>query len=406
MNQTHILVVDDNEMVTEMMRVLLNRLGYAVTLKTSPGGALKWMRIPGNLPNLIISDVMMPDMSGQEFIQHVRNDPLLAHLPIILLTGNNNMEEKVAGFKAGADDYLVKPVDPTELDLRVKALLARAKAPSVEHIHAEANVITLFSLRGGVGTTSIAVNLAIALAHLWGIEVPLLDFSLRNGHCALMLNIKPKYTVSYLTQWDTPTVEIETLEQLLVRHATGVRLLAAPHSPVEAELITPAVIDRIWPYIRSRYPFIVIDGGSHFVEPTLSALERSHAIILPLAPELASVKAATNTIHIFEKLRYNSAQIMPVINWTFPDNWLPKKNLELALGHRVTGEIPYHRSAFVKAINSGQPTFVADPGSPASLAVADLAYRLSAEDMEGQNRTANGNTPKLLSWVRKLAQAA
>ena len=73
MSHEHILVVDDNEMVTQMMRVLLTRLDYAVTLKTNPIEALKWLRIPGNLPDLIISDVMMPEMSGQEFIKHLRS---------------------------------------------------------------------------------------------------------------------------------------------------------------------------------------------------------------------------------------------------------------------------------------------------------------------------------------------
>lgn len=405
MSKEHILVVDDNEMMTQMMRLLLTRLGYAVTLKTSPTQALNWLRTPGNLPDLIISDVVMPEMDGQQFIRHLCSDPLTAHLPVILLTGDKEMDTKIAGFQPGADDYLVKPVDPTELDLRVKALLMRSKAPAVDNAHAtEAKIITFFSLRGGIGTTSVAVNLSAALAQLWQIEVPLLDLALYNGHYALMLDLKPKYTLSHLTEWDTPTVEVETIDSLLLRHGTGIRLISAPLNPVEAELITSSVIDRVWPYLRASYPFVVVDGGSQPTESVLTALQRPHTIVVMVTPELASVKAAVDTIHILEKLGYDtSAQILPVINWTFPNNGLPQKNIQSALKYPVAGVIPHDSAAFVKAINSGQPVFCSDSTSRASLALATLAYHLSHVEMADKDVN---NSSKLLPWIRRLAKAA
>ena len=404
MSQEHILVVDDNEMVTQMMRVLLTRLGYRVTLKTSPIEALKWLRIPGNMPDLILSDVVMPEMNGQEFIHHLRSDPLTARLPIILLTANKEMEAKVAGFQAGADDYLVKPVDPTELDLRVKALLARSKTPSAAGAQSEAKVITVFSLRGGVGTTSLAINLAVALAQLWHIEVPLLDLAFKNGHCALMLNLKPKYTISHLAEWDTPTVDVETIESLLLKHESGVKLLPAPQNPAEAELITPAVLDRVWPFLRASYPFMVVDGGSYFTEPVLTALERSHTIVVALAPELASVKAAVDAVQIFEQLGYDeSAEFLPVINWLFPNHGLPKKNIESALKRQVAGVIPHDSAAFVKAVNTGRPVFAVNPTSQIGLAFTALAYQLSEAEMADKEID---NPSHLLTWARRIAQVA
>jgi pilus assembly protein CpaE len=403
MKQEHILVVDDNEMVTQMMRLLLSRLGYAVTLKTSPVEALKWLRIPGNLPDLIISDVIMPEMSGQEFIRQVRNDPLAAHLPIILLTANNDMTEKIAGFQAGTDDYLVKPVDPTELELRVKALLARAKAPTTAQSQTEAQVITLFSLRGGAGVSSIAVNLAVALAQLWGIELPLLDLALKNGHCALMLNLKPRYTLAHLAEWDTPTVEATTIENLLLKHESGVRLLPAPLSPIEAELVTPAVIDRVWPFLRASFPLMLVDGGSQFIEPTLTAFERSQAIVLLVTPELASLKAAVDALHVFERLGYGPDHILPVINSTFPQPGLSQRNIESALGRKVAALIPHGHNSFIQAINNGQPVVSANPTSQASLALTNLAYKLTSARME---KSVTGPPSKLLTGARRVAQAA
>jgi pilus assembly protein CpaE len=401
MSQGHILVVDDSEMVTQMMRMLLGRLGYAVTLKTSAIDALKWLRVPGNLPDMIMSDVMMPEMDGQEFIRRVRSDPLTTHLPVIMLTAHEDQDKKIEGFEAGADDYLVKPVDPIELNMRVKALLARSQR--FVQPRSEAKTITVFSLRGGVGTTSLAVNLSASLAHLWGIEVPLLDMALKNGNCGLFLDTKSKNTISRLVTWDTPTVEPDIIEQLLIKHPSGIKLLAAPLSPAEAELITPEVVDRAWPYLRASYPFLVVDGGSQLSEPTLTLLERSHTILLMLAPELASVKAAVDTMRVFEQLGYDLDRVMPVVNWTFPQYGLPQKNLEAALKHQINTIIPHDSKAFIQAVNSGQPSFITNPTSPSSLAIATLAYDLSTQEMANKEIA---QPSKLLSWIRRQSKAA
>lgn len=403
MSQKHILVVDDSQMVTKMMHMLLTRLGYTVTVKNSPVEALKWLRLPGNLPDLLISDVLMPEMNGHEFIKQVRSDPMAAHLPVILLTAQKGMDDKIAGFEAGADDYLVKPVNPTELELRVKALLARAQAgPAVQH-QPEAKVISVFSLRGGAGTTSMAVNLSVALARLWDIQVPLLDLALKNGHCALMLNLKPKYTLAYLAEWEEDVLEAEAIENLLLKHETGVKLLPAPISPIEAETVTPAMLDKVWPYLRASYSYLVVDAGSQLNDPTLTALDRSQAIILMLTPELASLKAAVDALSVFDQLGYEPDRILPVINWTFPQHGLPQKNIATALGRQIAAVIPYDRVAFVQAINSGRPLLAADPTQQAALAITSLAYRLTAKEMEAREVA---RPSQLLTWARKLAKAA
>ena len=400
MNKTHILIVDDSRLVITRLSALLTRLGYKVTAKQNPISALTWLKIPGNFPNLIISDVMMPEMTGHEFIHHVRADPTTAHLPIILLTANDEISDKVAGFTAGADDYLLKSVSPTELELRVKALLTRRQVSSPTQPRTEAKTITVFSLRGGVGTTSLAVNLSIALAQLWGIQVPLLDLALKNGHCSMMLNVKPNATLTSLAAWEDDSIEVETIENLLLKHKSGVKLLAAPVSPVEAELITPATVDLPWPYLRASYPFLIIDGGSHLVEPVLTVLERTQVILLLLAPELASIKAAIDAMQVFEQLGYDPEHVLPVINCTFPNHGLPQNKIEAALGRQAASVIPYDPNIFVQAINTGQPAMSANPNSPAGQAMAGLAYKLSSAEMEAKEIAKPSH---LLTKIRKLA---
>ncbi|RMF02324.1 MAG: response regulator [Chloroflexi bacterium] len=401
--QAHILVVDDDKIISKTLTLLLNRLGYQATSFNNPVEALKWLQLPGNYPDLVISDVTMPEMSGYEFVSRIRANPLTSHLPVIMLTASGEIDKKIEGFKVGADDYLVKPVDRAELEWRIKAMLARSQAKTTPQSHSEAAIFSVFSLRGGVGTTSISVNLAIALAYLWNKPVSLVDLALKNGHCAMMLNLKPKHTLSSIAAWDTSVIEADTMEKLLLKHETGVRTLPAPFSPAEAELITVPVIDRVWPYLRASFPFIVVDAGSQLVEPNLTVLERSHNILLIVTPELASLKAAVDALKIFDKIGIDRDRVLPVINWVFPDSGLPQHNIEAALKTNAAAVIPYNKTAFVQAINTGKPAITTNATSKTSMALAALAYKLSGNMMKDQ---ASQTPSKWLKMAQKLAQAA
>jgi pilus assembly protein CpaE len=402
MVQAHILVIDDSHLAVTIVAEYLTQIGHQVTVKANAVEALNWLHAPGHLPDLIISDVMMPEMSGYEFIRQVRAIPPTDHLPIILLAAKGDLVERLAGFEAGADDYLVKPINAVELGQRVEALLSRKQAVAD---CPEATIITVFSLRGGVGTTSVAVNLSIALAHLWDIQVLLADMALKNGHCAMMLNLAPNRSLADLAKQKHPTFEPEALEPLLLNHESGMQLLPAPVSPAEAELISPAVIDRVWPYFCTAYPFVVIDAGSELNEVTLAILSRSHTVLLMLAPELGSLKAATDALQILNRLNLDTAQVLPVINWTFSHDGLPQKSIEAALGRPAVGVIPYARTAFTRAINTGRPILTTDPTAQASLAIASLAYDLSSAKIKARG-SHMASPSQLLTWVRKLAKAA
>lgn len=403
MSKTRILVVDDNKIVTTKLGHVLTQLGFKVTVKNNPIEALRWMQIPGNYPDMIISDVSMPEMSGYEFISRVRSDPAIAHVPVIMLTSKSTgMDDKVKGYEVGADDYLDKSITPTELELRIKALLNRTQTLSNDPVRSEATIITVFSLRGGVGTTSLAVNLSIALAQLWKIKVPLLDLALKSGHCALMLDLYPRQTITTLINWEDSMIDTETIEELLLEHKTGVKLLPAPHSAVEAELISVDTVDWVWPYLRATHPFIVIDGGSQLTEPILTIFERSHYILLMLAPDLGSLKATIDAVEVFKKLGYDTTKVLPIINSTFSHNRLSQDMIENRL-NQPTEFIPYDHQAFSRGINTGNPVIINSPKSIVSSMIAALAYKLSSEVMVDQEID---NSLPYLKEVRKLAQAA
>lgn len=376
----HILIVEDNEVTLYKIKAILIRLGYAVTAFDRPVEALQWLKTTKTLPDLVISDVIMPDMNGYEFIRQVRGNPPTQKTPIILLSSQAELKDRLAGLEAGADDYLPKTISPDELELRVRALLMRVKEGPVSITQALAKTFAVFSLRGGVGTTCLAINLAVAISQLWGIETCLWDMALSNGQCALMLNLKPKLTLTALHGWNEQFLDESLLRSMLLQHETGIKLLPAPESFEEAELITPAVIDLVWSPLQTIAPYLIVDAGNHFSEPVIPVLERSDAVLLMLSPELASVNAAYQALRIFSELGFDSGKIHLVLNHIFPASTLLPQKISSGLKKEIFAELEYDSQNFVRSINQGKPYLMIAPKSPVSLSIAKLAYKLTVTE--------------------------
>jgi pilus assembly protein CpaE len=397
MENQHILIVDDSEVTLYKLKAILIQLGYTVDAFPNPVTALEWIAQTRPGPDLIISDVIMPEMNGFEFVKKIRAYPATAQKPIIMLTDQTNVDDKIAGLKAGADDYLPKSVSSSELDLRLQALFVRSQNVEETFTDSAAKTISVFSLRGGVGTTTISVNLSIAIAQLWSLEVTLLDMSLNGGHCASFLNIKQSSSqlLSSLANWPEKTIENTTIDRLFSRHNSGVKLLSAINSAGDAENITENTIDLIWPYLQSTSNYLVIDAGNHFTDPILPVLERSDIILLVLAPEFASVKSAADALSIFQKLGYKMENIVLVINDIFPNNRLSLQKIRPVLRNQKAVEIPYDSDGFIDAILKGNPLVATAPKSAASLAIISLGYKLSAKELK--NHEDGADTPFLTS---------
>jgi len=372
-----ILIVEDSEITLYKLKAILLRLGYEVTAHNRPQNALDWLASSHKTPDLVISDVMMPGMDGYTFVKTIRANPQTSKVPVIMLTSQTDLKDKVAGLEAGADDFISKTVSPDELELRVKALLSRNLEKS-SISQSSSKVFSVFSLRGGVGTTSIAVNLAVAIAQLLEIKTCLWDMALSGGQCALMLNLKPKNTLASLADWPEGSIEEGLLGSMILDHASGISLLPSPQFFEEGDLVTRATVELVWSPLQLLSPFIIVDAGNHFTDPVISVLERSDAIIVPLAPELASVNAAYQALRLFEKMGIDRHKVLPVVNETFPKSSLTAAKIAEGLKKEIFAEIPLDSVNMVRAINQGTPYMTLAPRSSTSAAFTKMAQRLTA----------------------------
>ncbi|MGZ6341244.1 MAG: response regulator, partial [Candidatus Limnocylindrales bacterium] len=215
-----ILVVDDDPNVQRLLTYTLKQEGYEVVVA---GDGAEGFRLWGSEePALILLDVMLPRLDGYQVASKIRAEESAgSHVPIIMLTAEREVEQKVRGLRAGADDYLIKPFHPAELLARIKSLLARfAPREALVGRPPLGRILTFYGAKGGVGTTTIAINTAIALHRELGRKVCLVDGNLQFGdhRVFLDLGLDRKSIVDVVT---APTIDLDLIKQVLVKHDSG-----------------------------------------------------------------------------------------------------------------------------------------------------------------------------------------
>jgi pilus assembly protein CpaE len=373
-----ILAVDDNAMTLDLVSRSLSRVGYEVT--TADNGPTALSIVDEVRPDLIILDVMMPEMDGYEVCRQLRDRSNITHIPVLMLTALDSLEEKIRGFDAGADDYMTKPFQPAELQARVKVLLRRVARAEGEVGKLTGKVISVFSLRGGVGVSTLAVNLATALAQLWGVPTGLMDLSLIAGQTALLLNLSLRNTWADLVEIPEEDIDNDLLTDLLLVHPSGAHVLAAPRHPEQSEMLVTDKVTHVIKVLSQRFHYVILDLPHDFHEITLAGLDASDQIVTMLSPDLSSVLAMDTALEVFDSLEYSHSNIQLVLNQIIGRAGLSLEDIETAVKRPIDMVIPYDADTFVSAINLGVPPVFGATNTRAAALLEDYAFHISKDD--------------------------
>jgi pilus assembly protein CpaE len=366
-----ILIIDDNADLLQMMGMLLKeRGGHEVVLSTQGEDGLA--KAAANPPDLAIVDVMMPGMTGYEVCRQLRERPATADIPLIVLTARGQDVDRQAALEAGADMYLAKPVTMAELLERVNGLLARRPAPQPDAARV-GHVLSLLSLRGGVGVTTLAVNLA-SLLRSQGENACVVDLCPSSGNVALQLGLRPQPNWSVLMEQDGSPTETQ-VEQLLLSHSSGLRVLAAPFVPITGDALSRRTAGALLHTLREEFAWVVVDLPSVLNEATLAAVEAADVLSLVVTADPATVQA---TVGVLQALRMHSDKMQLILNQILPGTQPPLKALERVVRRSFAGAIPFDgRQA--QALAQSQPLAFRAPDSPLAQAVAEWAPVLQAQ---------------------------
>lgn len=346
--------------------------------------------------DLIVLDAAPPPRSLADVCREIRGVPELAELPILAISAADSVEDRIRLLEAGADDVMARPVDDRELDARIEALDLRFRRSKELHPgvvvmptrRSGRRLIAVYSPKGGVGTTTVAVNLALVLAARQPDQVALLDLGGEIGQVTTHLDVQPRMTLGDLARDDHALGDPGAFTTYLTRHPSGLRVLAAPGSGL-APVLARETIVRLLDTALSGSPTVVVDAGSRLGEATEAILGLADDLVIVVTPEFPALKAVRAAFDHLVALGVGMADPRIVLNDLFAHDMLTAADIETALDRQVTVRIPHDPMLYQRAVNEGRPIVLQAPRSQPAQRFQLLARVLLGEDVPHESPDRN-----------------
>jgi len=379
-----VLIVDDIPETRDHLSKLLGFESDVEVVGAAAGGPEAVQMAAALKPDVVLMDINMPGMDGI-----TATEKLAAEVPttaVIMMSVQGEADYLRRSMLAGAREFLVKPFSSDELTASIRQVWTREKekqsrfAPVVVAPEASRNgsgepasVVAVFSPKGGVGRTTISVNLAVSAAQD-GKRVALVDASFQFGDVGVLLNLNPRNkSIADIAGELQAGEQYDSFESFLVTHSSGVRVLLAPPTPEQAELISPPAVRQVLQVLRGENDLVVVDCPSSFNETTLGVLDEADLILTLLTLEITSVKNMRLFLEVCEQLGYGPEKIRLVLNRADSTLGIRVADVEHSIGRKVDHTIVSDGRSVVYALNRGVPFFLSNREAQVSQDIERLA---------------------------------
>ncbi|HEY3163508.1 MAG TPA: response regulator [Candidatus Limnocylindrales bacterium] len=396
-DQIRVLIVDD---IPETRDHLTKLLGFETDIEVvgSAASGGESLSLAGQLlPDVVLMDINMPDMDGI-----AATEKLSAQVPttsVVMMSVQGEADYLRRSMLAGAREFLVKPFSSDELTASIRQVYTRERekqsrmsvmpaaasvgggggSTSSEDGGRDGQVIAIFSPKGGVGRTTVAVNVAVAAATELGKSVVVMDGSFQFGDVGVLLNLNPKNKSIADLVPELEAGDPESLDTFVINHSAGISVLLAPPSPEMAELITPAGVKRVLEALRRRHDLVIVDCTSWFNETTLSILDSADIVLTMLSLEITSIKNMRLFLEVADQLGYEPNKIKLVLNRADSSLGIRVSDVESSIGRKVDHTIVSDGRSVVYALNRGVPFFLSNREAQVSQDILRLAQAIAGE---------------------------
>lgn len=378
-----ILICARSAPLREELEAALAGAGYTTRSVTTPADAVAALRAGG--ADLIVAE----GLAASGAIASLRTAAPHGVTPVLVVAPARDIEARIAFLEAGADDVIPDGFARSELEARVMALLIRAGKvrPEVAAHTGNAELVAFFSPKGGVGTTTLAVNTAVLLAGggapppanagsdgaIPASRVLLIDLDLQFGQVATHLNLTPRYDIAGLATDEQALADPDLARSYLTIHGSGLAVLAAPTRPEADFRVTVDHLQRMVELLRPSFDHIIVDLGSRLDPRALWILEQADVHLFVLFPEIAALRAMSLLMAFLADTTPLRARTHIVVNHIFPKELLKTRDIENLLRTKPAAEIPYTEVEMIRSVNEGVPLVIGRPTTPATAAMRRVA---------------------------------
>ena len=365
----------------------LQQTGNSVTLAHDPGEALQ--RLADY--QLVIVDAT-DEAALATLCRRINDEASGRHPPMLAVAHDGDVESRVRLLEAGADDVLAPPIDERELAALVEALILRA-APPADHAAGQAGgqtvasgpgrVIAFAAAKGGSGTTTLAVNTAVALAQMAPGRVAIVDLDMLHGQVSTHLDVYARSSTAQLAREDYAGQSPDVIREAGRRHSSGLMVFGGPYRPDEGNEIGGAELVSLLEALRLAYPTLVVDAGSAIESRSLAVLDRADRIVTTVTPDIPSLRLLHAALQVMSDMGPLADRTTFVLNDTHARRPITAEQIEEHLGVKIGAEVPYDGEGFLRTVNEGQPLILMAPQSAAATAIKRLAEMTTEARAEG-----------------------
>ena len=403
-NKIRVLIVDDNPENRELVSKLLMFERDMEVVGTATNGQEGIAQSRALLPDIVLMDINMPDMDGIQATEIITSE--LPATSIIMMSVQGEQDYLRRSMLAGAREFLVKPFGSDELLKSIRHVhrlesgkkkmlyMPQGQQQQTDDEDSSGRVFAVFSPKGGVGCTTIACNLAVALKQATNKRVAVIDASLTFGDVGVVLNLLSNKTIYDLVS-RIEEIDAELLSDVMIGHTSGVRVLLAPSQPEHADLVTGDLMRRVITELRKSFDYIIVDTAASFADATLSVTDVADRILLVMTLEMTSIRDIKVYLEVSNKLGYPPEKLMLLLNRADAKTMIDVQTVEATLRHKIDFSVASDPRAVSLSINQGVPLVISTRDNQVSKDMVSMAKSLAALKLgEAEEKEKDKAAPK------------